>query len=384
MQQFSKHRADVAIIGGGITGCAAAWYLAAEGVSVALVEGGELNAQASGSNAGSLHAQIPHDTFRELGDHWAVGFAPTLKFLRTSIALWREADQAFEGALDVRITGGLMLASCAQELRDIERKADIERSAGTDIEMLDKAALGALAPYLSAQLAGAGFCPVEGKANPLVAAPTFARAAQAAGAEILRNRPLRRLESSGSGYRVEVDGAVIDAGRVIIAAGAGTSAVISMLGIAALSIQSAPIQVSVTEPVAPLIGQLLYYARAPLTMKQTSAGTILIGGGWPAQLDARGRPIPDPNSLAQNLGLALEVAPGLASIAVMRTWAATVNGTRDWKPIIGELPGAPGVFLSYVPWMGFTGGPAAARIVASQAQGRAVELDLDVDSFAPR
>jgi glycine/D-amino acid oxidase-like deaminating enzyme len=34
--------------------------------------------------------------------------------------------------------------------------------------------------------------------------------------------------------------------------------------------------------------------------------------------------------------------------------------------------------------MGFTGGPAAARIVASQAQGRAVELDLDVDSFAPR
>lgn len=384
MQQLSRHRVDVAIIGGGITGCAAAWYLTKDGVSVALLEAGELNAQASGSNAGSLHAQIPHDTFLELGDSWAASFAPTLKLLRTSIALWRDADAAFDGILDVRINGGLMLASSAQELRDIERKAALERSAGTGIDMLDSASLRAMAPYLSSSLAGAGFCADEGKANPLVAAPTFARKAQAAGATIIRNRPLRALQSSGSRYHLEVDDAVIEAGRVIIAAGAGTSSVTSMLGLPALPIQAVPIQVSVTEPVAPLIGQLLYYARAPLTMKQTNAGTILIGGGWPARLDAKNRPIPDPNSLAQNLGLALEVVPELANITLMRTWAATVNGTQDWKPIIGELPGAPGVFLSYVPWMGFTGGPAAARIAASQAQGRPVELDLDVDSFAPR
>jgi glycine/D-amino acid oxidase-like deaminating enzyme len=384
MQQKIRQQVDVAVIGGGITGCAASWYLATEGVSVTLIESGELNAQASGSNAGSLHAQIPQDTFLELGDSWARSFIPTLQLLRSSIGLWRDADSVFGGALDVQVRGGLMLASSDAQMRDIERKAGIEREGGTGTEILDGAALQAMAPYLSTKLVGAGFCAAEGKANPLVAAPTFARRAQAAGARILRNSPLMSLRRYNNGYELELEHTILAARRVIIAAGAGTSAIIAMLGLKALNIQSAPIQVSVTEPVEPLIGQLLYYARAPLTMKQTHTGTILIGGGWPAQLDARSRPIPDPHSLAQNLGLALEVVPQLAKVTLMRTWAATVNGTPDWKPIIGELPGAPGVFLSYVPWMGFTGGPAAARIAASQVQDKAVELKLDVESFAPR
>src|SRR5262245_55940647 len=49
---------DVLIAGGGLAGCALAHYLAREGVEVALVERGELNREASGTNAGSFHFQI--------------------------------------------------------------------------------------------------------------------------------------------------------------------------------------------------------------------------------------------------------------------------------------------------------------------------------------
>ena len=384
MQRLPQISVDVAVVGGGITGCAAAWYLARDGVSVALLEAGELNAQASGSNAGSLHTQIPHDTFLELGEAWAGSFAATLQLLRASVALWQEADEQFEGHLEVRTGGGLMLASSDAEMRSIERKARFEAAAGTPIEILDAATLRARAPYLSQRLVGAGFCPAEGKANPLVAAPTFARSAEAAGAKILRHQRVLSMETAGGRHRLHTPGAVVDAGRVIIAAGAGTPALSALPAIAGLPIESVPIQVSVTEPLEPFIKPLLYYARAPLTMKQTGAGTVVIGGGWPARFDARGRPTPDPRSLAQNLGLALEVVPALARVTIMRTWAATVNGTPDWKPIIGEFPGLPGVFLSYVPWMGFTGGPAAARISASQVQGQEPPLDIDVRSFAPR
>ncbi|MFT4767763.1 MAG: sarcosine oxidase subunit beta [Glaciecola sp.] len=384
MQLISRQRVDVAIIGGGITGCAAAWYLANEGVSVALLEAGELNAQASGSNAGSLHAQIPQDTFLELGDGWAQSFAPTLKLLRGSIALWRQADEALDGALEVRINGGLMLASTPEEMQHIERKARFEQAAGTETRILSATDLRAMAPYLSPHLVGAGFCTAEGKANPLVAATTFARSAQAAGAQIHRNQAVLAIGPQRGRYRLNTPDLEVDASRVIIAAGAGTPSITKLLGSAKLDIQSVPIQMSVTEPVAPLMSQLLYYARAPLTMKQTDAGTILIGGGWPARLDAQRRPVPDPHSLGQNLGLALEVVPALANITLMRTWAATVNGTDDWKPIIGELPGSPGVYLGYVPWMGFTGGPAAARIVASMVQDREPSLGFDVGPFAPR
>ena len=384
MSERNTIHTDVAVIGGGITGCAASWYLAGEGVDVVLLEAGELNSQASGSNAGSLHAQIPADTFLELGDAWAAGFAPTLRLLRRSIELWVDADRAFDGELEVRIGGGLMLASDSKQMRLIERKAAHEGAAGTPIEVLDAAELRRRAPYLSPALAGAGYCPVEGKASPLVAAPAFARAARDAGARILRRHPVQDVIAERDGYRVKTMQTEILARRVVVAAGAGTAALRSLPGIAGLTIESAPIQVSVTEPMAAFIEPLLYYARAPLTMKQTAAGTVVIGGGWPARYDAQRRPIPDANSLGQNLALALEVIPSLAKVTLMRTWAATVNGTPDWKPIIGELPRARGAFLAYVPWMGFTGSLAAARIVASQVQGKAPDLALDVASFAPR
>jgi glycine/D-amino acid oxidase-like deaminating enzyme len=49
---------DVLIVGGGLAGAALAYYLAKEGVEVALIERGELNREASGTNAGSFHFQI--------------------------------------------------------------------------------------------------------------------------------------------------------------------------------------------------------------------------------------------------------------------------------------------------------------------------------------
>lgn len=383
MNHPSSHAVDVAVIGGGITGCATAWYLANDGVAVALIEAAELNAQASGSNAGSLHGQIPHDTFLELGNAWAASFEPTLRLLNHSIDLWREADQQFAGALDVSVSGGLMLASCEKEMRSIEHKAKFERAANIKTIMLDRKELERIAPYLSPEIIGAGFCEAEGKANPLVAAPTFARGAQAAGAEVIRNQPVVAIERSADRYIVRTTNSIFEARRIVIAAGAATPNIMNLLGAGKLDIQSVPIQVSVTEPVDPMIKQLLYYARAPLTMKQTAAGTIIIGGGWPAKLDAQQRPVPDPVSLGQNLGLALEVVPSLAKLALVRTWAATVNGTDNWTPIIGELPAFPGAFISYVPWMGFSGGPAAARMVANQVQGRSNELDVAESAFMP-
>jgi len=47
------------------------------------------------------------------------------------------------------------------------------------------------------------------------------------------------------------------------------------------------------------------------------------------------------------------------------------------------VPGEPGFYLCYVPWMGFTGGPAAARLVASALQGKPAPLDLDPRDFIP-
>ena len=134
---------------------------------------------------------------------------------------------------------------------------------------------------------------------------------------------------------------------------------------------------------APLIPHLVYYTGEKLTLKQNAVGSLLIGGGWPARLGRHGHPTVDPGSLTQNLALAMAVVPALAGIRVVRSWAAIVNGTADWKPILGEMPGVPGFFMDFFPWMGFTAGPIAGRIVASLVQGRAPPVDMDLSPFLP-
>ena len=56
-------------------------------MAVAVVEAGPVGAQASSANAGSLHAQIPHDPFRTLGEGWARNYQPAIRLLIASLGL---------------------------------------------------------------------------------------------------------------------------------------------------------------------------------------------------------------------------------------------------------------------------------------------------------
>ena len=374
--------ADVIIIGGGIAGCTTAFFLAADGVDVMLLEQSELNSASSGSNAGSLHVQIQPEPFLEMGETWARSFAPAIQFFVESIELWRTAGESIGADLELVLEGGVLVASNNREMRFIESKAEIERSAGLQIEILDRNELRSRAPYISSEMIGAAFCPIEGMANPLLAAPAFARAAEEHGAKIQCGQYVTGICKSGAAFEVETNDSKYYARRVVNAAGFEAGRIAGLVG-ASLPIQAFPMQLGVTEPVQPLIDHLIYSATDMLTMKQTRTGTILIGGGWPATVDILGRPQVSAESLSRNLTLALQVVPSIAQINVVRTWAATVNGTEDWLPILGELPGQPGFFVNYVPWMGFTGGPAGGRIVSRLVQGKAAPVDFDLSHFTP-
>jgi len=177
---------DAIVIGGGLAGTATAYYLAKAGVGTLLLERGDLNTQASGSNAGSLHAQIAYEPFSLQGDEWAREFAPVIRLLKESIEIWRGLPQELGADLEVSLQGGLIVARTAAEMRMLERKAALERSVGLEVELLSRADLLARAPYLAESIIGGTFCAIEGKANPLRAAPAFAAAAERLGARIER------------------------------------------------------------------------------------------------------------------------------------------------------------------------------------------------------
>ena len=84
----STKQFEFIVVGGGITGASAAYYLSKSGADVALLEKSDLNTQASGRNAGSLHGQIQFEPFEQLGIDWATSFLPALSFLADSVKVW--------------------------------------------------------------------------------------------------------------------------------------------------------------------------------------------------------------------------------------------------------------------------------------------------------
>lgn len=360
---------DVLVVGGGLSGCLVALMLAREGRAVLVLEKDALSGKASGANAGSIHLQVPYAEFVSLGEDWARGFASVIPMLQDSVALWHALATELPTDIELSVKGGIIVARTETQMARIARKVAIERSAGLAVELLDARSLAAAAPYVSEAMIGGAICPAEGKANPLRTGPAIAAAARAAGARLSEGCALLALERDGAAWRASTTAGPVRAGAVVNAAGADAARVAALAGLD-IAIEGFPIQATVTEPVAPLVPHLLYSAAGKLTLKQMGNGALVVGGGWPSRRRADGGLAVAAGSWSANMAAAAEAVPAVARARAVRSWPAIVNGTADWKPLVGAAPGVPDFYLALFPWMGFTGAPITARIVTELVLGR--------------
>lgn len=77
-----------------------------------------------------------------------------------------------------------MIAQTSLNMKHLEEKVALENSIGIESVLLTQSELHEKAHYISAKMVGASFCPIEGKANPLLVAPAFVRKARHLGATI--------------------------------------------------------------------------------------------------------------------------------------------------------------------------------------------------------
>jgi glycine/D-amino acid oxidase-like deaminating enzyme len=376
---------DVVVAGGGITGAATAYYLSQAGLSVTLVERFDLNTQASGRNAGSLHGQIQFEPFRLNPRQWALDYLPALSFLVDSVAIWQGLSEELGTDLEVATNGGLLVAETEEQATLVAEKVALEAEHGFPAELVTGAELRRLAPYLSPRIIAAEYNGAEGKTNPLLAAPAFARAAERHGARIITGTTVGEVRRSDDGFVVTTTSGAIRCSRVVLSTGSELPRLAAGLGVE-LPISDEPVQVHATEAMAPVIPHLVYYAGGRLTLKQAKAGTLLVGGGWPASVDPEtGHPTVSADSMRGNLRVAQRVAPWIGSVNVIRAWAGVGNGTPDLLPLIGESPAAPGAFIAMFPHMGLTGGPLMGQVMAALVQGKDPGRDLTpfaLDRFA--
>lgn len=387
---------DAVVVGGGLLGCATAWMIGRDGGTVLLVERDQINQHASGQNAGSLHFQLEYRMI-ERGIEAARKAAEAMPLHLEAAQLWARLPSLCGEDIEVRQSGGLMIAEDARQVDLLEQKTEIERSWGLDIRMIDRLEIDRIAPYLSDRVIAAAYCPLEGKADARTAAPALARAALRTGVEIRTRTAVVGLSRSGGRWTVALKGRpgsaagetdtggapeIVTADAVVIAAGVWTTLLGDMMGAHLPTIPLA-LTMTVTLRVPKVISHLVQHAGGRLSLKQALDGNILIGGGWPARLpvSADGQPDLDArpellrDSIAGNAAMAIHVLPELAGIPAIRSWVGTTTITPDQLPLVGPVPGSPGAFVA-TGGSAFTLGPSFAQVLADLVAGRSPATDL--------
>jgi glycine/D-amino acid oxidase-like deaminating enzyme len=374
-EPLPRETVDTLVIGGGVAGSCVAYWLAHEGIDTLVVERDDMNLQASGANAGSLHVQLLSFDFVAGAPPAGNRAADTLPLGPASVKLWQEIERDTGEDLEIKITGGLMLGESERDIDFLKGKIALEKSRGIAAELIGGNELRRMEPAIGETAIAAEWCPGEGKINPLRGTYAVIARAKELGARFRRGTDVQAIAREGTGWKVTTSRGEIRCSRIVNAAGPWAAQVAARVGLN-IPVRGAPLQMVVTEPTAPTLTRLVAYAGRHLTLKQMTSGAFMIGGGWTAGLDERqklSRALRA--SVEGNLWIASRAVPALADLHAIRIWAG-MNVNIDRAPILGEVPGLPG-FYNCVSSNGYTLAPVLARLTAELIAGKATSLAIE-------
>lgn len=341
---MTAETADVLVVGAGILGAATAYQLARRGLRVSVAERGPANREGSGTTAGNLHVQAIHT--RRPGQAVPVDSERLVPLQKAASDRWSAVGDELGADIGLQRAGGLMIAETEDQACELKVKGGWEVAAGLETELVDGDTARRMLPALGPTVRAATWCPADGYANPLLVTHAYLTAARRLGATVRTGCPVTGLERRGGGWRAATAAGPLDTAAVVNVAGPWASAVAAMAGVG-LRLAPVAIQMHATVRAPALLPHLVQHIGEGLSVKQVSAGTVLIGGGWPsAPINLDGRTQSSVASMAGNLAQAIRVLPPLAGLRLLRTWAGPLAATPDEMPVIGAVPGAPGMFLA--------------------------------------
>ncbi|NBC36441.1 FAD-dependent oxidoreductase [Novosphingobium sp. FSY-8] len=361
---------DVAIIGGGLMGCSAAFFLAQRGLSVALLETDKVGRQASGTNFGNVRRQ-GRPIFQ-------------LPLANRAIRIWRNAREMLGSDVEYLQSGHIRV--CFRERPDnigkMEEYAQQAREEGLELELLSANALRERFPWLGPDVLAGSYSATDGHANPRLAAPAFARAAARLGAQIIEDTQIVHAEKLVEDFHLTAaDGRQFRAPILLVTAGAWAGKVAGWFDEGIPLTPRAP-TMSVTEPVpyaiAPAVGVMTPDEVETVYFRQVARGNIVLGGSTRAASypdDYRSYVLPE-NTMTQFQHLS-RLAPALARLNVIRVWSGIEGYTQDALPIMGPSARVPGLFHAFgFSGSGFQIGPGVGETMAELIATGATDIPI--------
>jgi sarcosine oxidase subunit beta len=347
---------DVVIIGAGVHGLAAAYYLATEhGITdVAVLDQSYLGSGGSGRNTAILRSNY---------------LTPEgVRFYDRSLKLYQRLATDLDFNVMFSRRGHLTLAHSDASLRTMRWRAEVNKVEGVDSEVIGPGDVKRLAPLLDVSggarypILGALWHPPGGIIRHDAVVWGYARGAAARGVHLHQETEVTGIDvTDGRVTGVRTSQGDIATGLVLNATAGWSTLVADMAGVR-LPVQTFPLQAAVTEPVRPFLGTVIVSGTLHVYVSQTDRGELVFGASVDpfTSYSMRG-------SLEFIEGLAmhvLELMPALGKMRLLRQWSGLCDMTPDFSPIMGHTP-VEG-FLVDVGWgtYGFKAGPVSGEAMA--------------------
>lgn len=412
--------ADVVVIGGGIAGCASAWFLASRGARVILVEKErDVASEQSGRALGHVRQQGRH--------HLEIPLA------KESSRIWGELAQELQAETEFVRGGVLTLAETESDEANLAIDAALAREHGFGARLITGAEVAGLVPDMAGPWRAGLWSPDDGNASPPKATRALAEAATRRGARIWRDTTVTGLDIAGGAVTgVRTSAGPISAPNVVCAAGIWSTRVAAWAGVP-LPLQVIRTSLAETAP-APVTTRIAVYTPY-VSFRPTVNGTWWIGGGYRgagvdydltlsslrhlrfflaryrqnwrnikiglgsefaadlqrsmaggARAFAAGEPPANDAILDHNIARFRRLMPALAEVGIARRWAGRIDLTPDLVPALGGTSRVRGLtFATGLSGHGIVLGPVVGKLVSELVLDGRPSIDIGVfrpDRFA--
>lgn len=405
--------ADVVVIGAGIAGICTGLELAERGLSVVVLEKGEVAAEQSSRNWGWCR-QMGRDP-REI------------PLILESLKLWRGMNERVNAETGFRTCGIAYVADTDAEMEKHEQWLNEHaKPNGIDSRLISSDEVAKLLPGSTVKRTGALYTPSDARAEPFLAVPAMARALQKLDGKIFTSCAARGLETTvGQVSAVVTERGVIKCSRVVLAGGFWSRRFLHSMGI---SFPQLGVLGSVMRTTPLEAGIVTSFSAGKCTARKRLDGGYTITHNFVSvadivpdsfrlffdflpvfKLDWRGLRLRfgkrffDEAKLARNWALdqispfeqvrildpepaqwildeaaaeIKKVFPAFAKMQIAETWGGVIDATPDAVPVIDALAKVPGLFMA----SGFSGhgfglGPGAGKLMAQIVLGEKLCVD---------
>lgn len=365
-----NNTADVIVIGGGVVGCATAYYLAKKGVrNVVVLEADKSIGHGGSSRNGGGVRQSGRDV-RELP--YAIYAVQNM---------WPHLSEELGVDVEYYQRGNLRLGKTKAHLEKLEKLASNARNLGLDMNVVDGKTVKEICPYLSDDIIGASWCPTDGHANPMMTTLAYYKRSTEMGVRYFTEAKVKELRKIKGKVREVIleSGEIFEAETVIVAAGYESRYITRTVGIDVPMTRYFE-EALVTEMQPHMFDIMLGTADADFYGHQAQHGSFVFGSesGLEEATDMSPNDLKT-NSLTVSAGCRaiMGYIPLLADAKIVRTWGGWLDNCYDGVPVISKVDEVPGLIIA----CGFTGhgfgtAPSVGLMLSQMVVGEDTVVDI--------